>query len=83
MFRKTTTESSKSVRELNCRTAMFADRYIVSHSDRLLLKIAELAHADWQDIRHDKTAFDLRSKGFIPTRETPKNESIRLFNRFP
>jgi len=82
MYRKTFSESQESVRELNCRTAMFADRFIVSHSDKLLLKIAKLAYADWKEIRHDKKVFDLRSKGFIPTRDKPKNKSIRLFDRF-
>ncbi len=73
-------ECSDSVREFNWRTATYADRYIVSHSDKLLLKISEITYPDWVNIRHNKERFEDSSKGFIHGFKT-ENKSIKLLKR--
>ena len=75
-------ESCDSVRELNYRTAMHADRYIIADSDRLLLRISKEILEDWRDIRYGtKADIEKRLKGEIPVRSKPKNPSVKLMSR--
>jgi hypothetical protein len=72
-------ELPSSVRELNCRTAIFSDRYIISNSKILLLRVSGMTHGDWHDVRSDKDQYEKISKGLIPVVDNLK--STNLINR--
>lgn len=78
-YKVKTPELPSSVRELNCRTAIFSDRYIVSSSENLLLRVAKITHGNWYNMRSNKDQYKKRSRGLIPVADNLK--SINLINR--
>lgn len=74
-------ENDESMREFNWRTASHADRFLVSHSDRLAEKVAKLSKEDWEDTRHTKERAKQQVAGLIYAKKGAKSKLIKPISR--
>ncbi len=74
-------EDGDSMREFNWRTASHADRYLISQSDRLVKKVAELSSADWREARYSQERAKHQVAGLIHVTKEVKSKTIKPISR--